>query len=491
MDVLNSKRVIVVRQTDARYPDPPFHPSENYPEYAFKGQISSSRNSIYDMVRNLLYAHGYDIENFGAPQWNPLGFLIKPGDRVLLKPNLVRHYHPYNMDVFSIFTHGSIIRAVLDFVFIALKGSGEVIIGDAPLQSCDFDQIKQLNGLNHISDFYSKKGFNIKLSDFRLVKATADRSSLYGRILTREGLFGDPLGYTKVDLGKNSMHYSLSDRTKNFRVTCYDPREMSKHHNQNVHEYIIANAILKSDVIINLPKMKTHHKAGVTGALKNLIGINGHKDWLPHHTKGSKAGGGDEYLNESAMKRFHSWIIDHAEASSNKLTRKILYTLQRLTYRGARAFSKDPFFEGSWWGNDTIWRTTLDLNKILLYADKDGKLTQEPGKIRKVLHIVDGIIAGEKDGPLAPTPRNCGVIIGGMNPVAVDTVMARMMGFNYLKISLIKNAYQPVTYPLVNFPPDDISILLSIDSQLKEYQLSQLFNLNFKPHYGWANYVEL
>ena len=71
------------------------------------------------------------------------------------------------------------------------------------------------------------------------------------------------------------------------RITNYDYHEVNRHHRGDRHEYCISEACLSADVIINLPKPKTHRKAGYTGALKNMVGINAAKDYLPHHTKGS------------------------------------------------------------------------------------------------------------------------------------------------------------------------------------------------------------
>src|SRR5205823_2339552 len=39
---------------------------------------------------------------------------IKPGDRVVIKPNLVRDWHPDGRDLYSVITHPAIIRAVVD-----------------------------------------------------------------------------------------------------------------------------------------------------------------------------------------------------------------------------------------------------------------------------------------------------------------------------------------------------------------------------------------
>jgi hypothetical protein len=35
---------------------------------------------------------------------------------------------------------------------------------------------------------------------------------------------------------------------------------------------LIAKDVLEADIIINLPKLKMHKKAGVTNALKNFVG---------------------------------------------------------------------------------------------------------------------------------------------------------------------------------------------------------------------------
>ena len=64
-----------------------------------------------------------DVEHFGEASWNPLGFLISPGDKVVIKPNLIRESHIIRKAEWQqIVTHGSIIRAVIDYALIALRG---------------------------------------------------------------------------------------------------------------------------------------------------------------------------------------------------------------------------------------------------------------------------------------------------------------------------------------------------------------------------------
>ena len=95
----------------------------------------------------------------------------------------------------------------------------------------------------------------------------------------------------------------------------------------------------------------------------------------------------------------------------------------------------DPCLQGSWHGNETIPRTIVDMNKILLYADRAGIMRDTPQ--RRLFILVDGIVAGEKEGPMTPEPRNCGVLVAGYNPVEVDVVCCSIMGFDYRKIPLL------------------------------------------------------
>jgi len=91
--------------------------------------------------------------------------------------------------------------------------------------------------------------------------------------------------------------------------------------------------------------------------------------------------------------------------------------------------------EGSWCQNDTIWRCIIDINNLLLFADKSGIIKEEVQ--RKYLSIGDGIISGEGEGPMENTPKNTGVIISGYHPLAIDKVAVDLMGFVPEKINLL------------------------------------------------------
>ena len=76
------------------YPETaPFHPSETYPEWG--GEISTARetNPVYELVRDCIKNLGLDAEHADTAEWNPFGDFISPGDKVLIKPNLVLHFN--------------------------------------------------------------------------------------------------------------------------------------------------------------------------------------------------------------------------------------------------------------------------------------------------------------------------------------------------------------------------------------------------------------
>lgn len=434
---------------------------------------------------------GLDAERHGTPQWNPLSEFIKPGDRVVIKPNMVQHFHEYGGELDAVVTHGSLVRAVADYVLLALRCRGRLTIGDAPLQLADFGAVAAKLGLPALREFYTSRGVDIDIADFRHERAEKDSR---GIVIARENLSGDPLGYKAVDLDGASAHAQgrrpsslYSADYFGFRVTNYNPGEMLKHHGEKTHEYLISGSVLASDVLIGLPKLKTHRKAGLTCALKNMVGINGNKDWLPHHAFGSVEEGGDEYSKKSLRKRWLSALNDRIEASPSVARRRALYWVGRAVSatRRLRPYP-DTYAEGSWYGNDTLWRTILDLNAILAYADADGRIGVQPR--RRLLHVVDAVVAGEGEGPLGSDPKPCGLLLAGTSAAAVDAACATFMGFDIAKIPLIRKAFEPRTPALVDFSPADI--LVDAEAQGLKGALRDLKTFGFKPAAGWMGHIE-
>ena len=73
---------------------------------------------------------------------------IRSGDRVVIKPNWVRDIHPEGLDLYGLITHPALIRAVVDEVYDALGGVGEIIIADAPIGDADFENLRRVTRID-------------------------------------------------------------------------------------------------------------------------------------------------------------------------------------------------------------------------------------------------------------------------------------------------------------------------------------------------------
>jgi len=475
------------------YPEPgdAYSPDEAFPEYPFGRETLSRReNRVYRLVRRALFLLGLDRERFGTPEWNPLGAFVRKGQRVLVKPNLVLETNLLGPgeDPHAVVTHASIARAVLDYVFIALgEDAGTIRIGDAPIQQCRFAEAAARSGFTEVAEFYRREtGADLGPEDFRLLVTDRDRRLQVVRCTEKRDEAGR---FVEVDLGGLSELVPVEERSDTFRVTCYDPREMARHHAPGRHRYLVSRAVLEADVVVSLPKLKTHRKSGVTGALKNLVGINGHKDRLPHHRAGAPADGSDAYARRSALKRWGEAALDRFNVAKSVPAQTALQLASRALIRAGMRQKGDFTFEGSWHGNDTIWRTVLDLNRVLLYADETGALGDAPRRIH--VSIADAIVAGEGEGPLEPTPKRIGVVTAGTNAAVLDRVHAALMGFCPERIPVVANAFarRSGPRPLVACAPEDVRV--STEEGLFEPEaLGRAWDLAFVPPAGWRGHVE-
>jgi len=132
------------------------------------------------------------------------------GKTVLLKPNLV------GLDPLGVMnTHPAVIAATRE-CFLRL-GASQVLIGDGPAMDRDTEAIVE----------------SVRLRDFT-----------------------GPLARTFVDLNVDDVE----------RVTL-------KTHASRLNELYLPKTALGVDFLVSMPKLKTHHWAGVTLALKNMFGI--------------------------------------------------------------------------------------------------------------------------------------------------------------------------------------------------------------------------
>ncbi len=131
------------------------------------------------------------------------------GGRVLLKPNLIEYY-----DAWRVNTHPSVVMAAMDAFRAA--GAREVIVAEGPGHQRDTELLLEESGLGEV---------------LRSEKAKF------------------------VDLNLDSIH----------------PVTLTTNYTRLGRMFFPA-AVLGADLIVSLPKLKTHHWAGATLSLKNMFG---------------------------------------------------------------------------------------------------------------------------------------------------------------------------------------------------------------------------
>lgn len=452
---MKSNDVYIVDCKHSEYYSEIFNPSDLYPE-GIDVNIKSDK-VIYNNFRNLLHEMKLDNKNFGTKNWNPFSDFIKEGNKVVIKPNLVTHVNGIvENGTDCLITNFSILRPIIDYTLLALNKSGNIILGDAPVQECIFSEVIKLYGLEDAINKYNSKGYNIQLKDFRKNENPMTEC-------------------TEVNIGKESSLKEVDKYYKKYAITNYDLRKMHSHHHDGNHVYLIAKDVLDADVIINVPKPKAHRKAGMTACMKNLIGVNAKKEYLPHHRNGSIAFNGDEYPEKSLIKYFRSLAKNYTYTKS-----KILIFIYRCLGYALKVFKLNRFQEGSWYGNDTIWRTILDINRIVLYSTKNGVLMNT--KQRTIFNVADMIICGEKEGPLMPSPKDVGYLVASFNQLNMDNVISDIMGFEAEKIKYIKNGY--------NFKKMNLSDTNTYEVYKDGKRvLPNTLNKHFIPTDGWKDYL--
>lgn len=483
------REVVACQSASAEYPDdPPFSPSQRFAEYEF-ADLAREPNHVYETVRRALAVAGLDAANLDTPAWNPLAGPIKPGETVLLKPNLVKEYHPRDPDGWRyVLTHGSVIRALCDFVFKAVGPTGKVIVADAPQTDSSFAKIASLLGLNELKQYYAAAGLKLEIVDLRKQEWTT-RDAV---VVERRDLPGDPLGYTAFNLASNSEFVGHFGEGRLYGAD-YDEGEVNRHHSGGRHEYLIATTPVAADVVFSIPKLKTHKKVGITVSLKNLVGINGDKNWLPHHTEAGNGKRGDERPEPGLWGRAERALVRTARKAS--LAAPIVGTwLHRQSRRmGTHVFgdTEEIVRSGNWWGNDTCWRMCLDLNKCLFYGNADGSLRPDRPESRKRHYsLVDGIIGGEGSGPMNPDPFPSGVVVLGFHPASVDAACAILMGYDPEAMPIIRQAFRGEHYALAEWDWRDVALKSDHDpwnGLLPEISPSHTFH--FRPHFGWAGRI--
>lgn len=425
-------------------------------------------------------------------EWLPEGQF----ERVVLKPNWVKHQENTSFPIDALVTNGNLIDGVIEACLEKYSGVQEITIGDVPLQSCRWDLLIQQSGIDRLMEKYRRyQTPRIRFLDLRKERVDV-RSGFIAKAASRGG-FGDPKGYREVQLDDSSFLDPISGEKNQFRVSDYDPEETTSSHRRGFHRYLICGSALECDLFINLPKMKTHQKTGITGALKNLVGINGEKAYLVHYRQGNFKYGGDEFPPGTPWPVMMQTKVREAFQKKSKVSFQIarsgwllLRKLYGIQTEGTPENLSRRFYTaaGSWYGNDSIWRMVYDLNKIIRYSPCQGGCLAETPQ-REYVAIMDGMTAGEGNGPLQTLPIHTNTILLANDPFLMDMVMAQLAGFDYRKIPLLSQVRHFADRQWGTFDPEAVVV------KVGGIPVTGIPNIRvlhrFIPPPGWRGHIEL
>ena len=415
--------------------------------------------------------------------------------KIFIKPNWVIHQQKPDFPISAMVISVSLIDATIECCLSRYPDVESIIVGDVPLQSCDWESLARQAGINTLIEKYS--GMQrpvIRFLDLRRERFKIEK----GYMVSSNNNNCDPKGYVEIDLGSESFLEEISKQAKNFRVSDYDPKETVSVHTKGRHKYLICKSILDCDLFINMPKMKTHQKAGITGALKNLVGINGEKAYLVHHRKGKNTQGGDEFPDDVSpliilQTRLREIVQKRSKFIFNllKIPWEILKKITEMQTAGTREnLIRSNLYtgSGSWYGNDTIWRMIYDLNMIILFGEiKSGVLS--PKKQREYLSILDGVVSGEGNGPLQSLLVESKIVAISRNPFIIDFAIAQMMGFDWLKIPQLRNKGLFKYAEWGQFDPYVFTVQINSESYDNGLKCVPIIK-QYLPSPGWKGHIE-
>jgi len=413
--------VLVASSTMAEYPGQQlstrlFYPSTEEAVVAFKRDASITGYGTYPYgpddsdVYNLVFE---TVRALGLGTYdNPLADFISEGDNVLIKPNLV-DYDSNNAS----FTHPAVLRPVIDMCAMALGNSGTITVADGTghppyivEDQCGYTAafFAYLDSL--WPNVTIQRATLWEPDNFSWIHLGTDANGVSAYKVESPPGYPDP--YTRADISKyngtySSSHYSETDAhgvTPDSSTVDWLP---------------INDRLFDADVVINMPKLKVHGYYGVnTLAIKNWVGIN-----LMYTVNIP----GDPCWDWCANRVAHEHIP-----------------------------KPDPCYD--MFKNDLLWRDMSDSYRAVLYFDPVSRAMQSTFQ-RKHLVVMDGIIGGERTGPLWPDPVQLGAITASVDPIAHDAVASRLMRYDFRVIPLIAKQTLPATHPIGTLDPINIRVV--------------------------------
>ncbi len=432
------------------------------------GNIADAGAPVYQQVRQSLEQHR----------------IAGPLPTIFLLCNFVYHKRPHeSWDQFrGKTTQCEVLYPLIEQILAVYGTDVRIRIGNAPLQGANWQRLVEELGLSRlVTHFHERLQKDvIELCDLRLHVRESNGRPITARVLDEDEYRSDQC--VLVDLAETSLLDEVTAEDTAFRVLDYGTDRITRCHRPGKHVYIIARKVLESDLIISVPKLKTHEKVGMTTGIKGCVGTIAHKDCLPHHRKGSVADGGDEYRRPSRLRRLYSDYHDFVNRLRPSLTTNCLLLAGRVLHK-LHARGKSRFAAGSWSGNDTAWRMSLDLARISLYATTDGQMAAQP--VRRHFVLTDGVIAGEGQGPLNVNPVYFGYLSWSEDLAASDLVNSAAMGMNLDQLPIVRGAFELADYPLTPLRgPDDVTLVVNgRPSSLAEFRRSD--GRTFRMPRGW------
>ena len=411
--------------------------------------------------------------------------------QIVIKPNWVMHEVEAAYPISALVTDAGVIVETVRACFEIFPDVERVTVGDCLEQRADWPLLCRQSGLaTNIPLLEREFSGRLAFRDLRSVVYRTDGDAL---VVNRDATHGDPDGYCEVQLKAESHLEPIAAEADRFSVHDHDTALTRASHRNGDHRYLVAQSILNADLVINLPKWKSHSKSGLTGALKNLVGINGDKSYLPHFRRGSPSWGGDEYSDQG---RWLYWVQNNLYQLVRgtpaydvlrpgwKAVKQINNAFRR-RQRNASLPADFYVVGGSWHGNQTLWRMIFDLNLVIQRCDVSGRLQAQPQ--RDVIAIVDGLVAGEGDGPLKATPRQTDMIFAGRDPFAIDCVLGWMMGFDPDAMPMLSKRGEFLGAEWGRFNLWELTVLIDgVQQRLIECPT----NFGFTPAPGWRGHIE-
>lgn len=378
--------------------DPSVH---SYPRLRDVQGWFRDQSEVYPLVEKAMM-----LLNKDNPE-NPFSSLIHEGDSVVIKPNWGTQYlFPKPV------THPSVVVPVIEYAVKA--GAAKITIVEGPMtlyRSQKYFWGRAFVNAVGLVDELRKRYPHVQ---FRFQDANDDQ--FYWVELKDASTFTGAYDVPQLDHDGHTgftrdLFFQVAD------AAGYNPG------GYQLGIYAIAKSYLEGDVFINIPKLKTHGWSGITAALKNVMGLN--LRTTSHFMKPEVM---EEYARKPDFALYReSPIRDVPHYSTASWNGKGFVNRKLIGYE-----------------NDILWRSLFDLNKLIRYADKAGKM--QSSFQRRYAVVVDGIIGTDRGGPVSPSTVESNAIIAGFDPVAVDGICLRLMNWNYKQVRLVRNINEQSTY---------------------------------------------